>query len=215
MCKMGVMRTTTRGLLLLLLTGFLAVGAGVMPASAHSRLISITPADGASLPASPTEVVLTFNEPIDPQFVTVRITDSEGGNVVGQDATAKGTKVTLAVSDPIAAGTYSVLYRVVSADSHPISGSTKFTVAGDPQAPPATTGTTSGTASGAATPTPTASSSVASPPAASAATGDNAAAPADEESGGTPIWVWFIVFAALVAAIGATFYAVRRDESQS
>ncbi len=61
-----------------------------------------------------------------------------------QDAKAAGAKVTLAVSEPIAAGTYSVLYRVVSADSHPISGSTKFTVAGNPQAPPATTGTASG-----------------------------------------------------------------------
>ncbi|MEO7267818.1 MAG: copper resistance CopC family protein [Knoellia sp.] len=204
------MRTTTRGLLLLLLSGFLAVCAGVLPASAHSRLLSITPADGSTLPASPAEVVLTFNEPIDPQFVTVRITDSEGGNVVGQDATAQGAKVTLSVSDPIAAGTYSVLYRVVSADSHPISGSTKFTIAGNPQAPPATTGT----ASGAATPTPYASASVASPPAASAATGDSTAAPGGEASGGTPVWVWFIVFAALAAAIGATFYAVRRDESQ-
>jgi methionine-rich copper-binding protein CopC len=207
---MGVMRTTTRGLLLLLLTGFLAVGAGAMPASAHSRLISITPADGASLPASPTEVVLTFNEPIDPQFVTVRITDSEGGNVVGQDATAEGAKVTLPVSDPIAAGTYNVLYRVVSADSHPISGSTKFTIAGNPQAPPATTSPSSGSAS----PTPSSSSSVASPPAASTATGDSAAAPERDDTGGTPVWVWFIVFAALAAAIGATFYAVRRDESQ-
>ncbi|MFC7487931.1 copper resistance CopC family protein [Knoellia sp. CPCC 206453] len=204
------MRTTTRGLTLLLLTGFLAMCAGALPASAHSRLLSISPADGAALPASPTEVVLTFNEPIDPQFVTVRITDSEGGNVVGQDATAEGAKVTLPISDPIAAGNYSVLYRVVSADSHPISGSTKFTIAGNPQAPPATTGT----ASGAATPTPSASSSVASPPVASAATGDTTAAPEGEDPGSTPMWVWFIVFAALVAAIGATFYAVRRDESQ-
>ncbi len=58
-------------------------------------------------------------------------------------------------------------------------------------------------------PTPSASSSVPSPPAASAATGDTTAAPEGEDSGGTPVWVWFIVFAALAAAIGATFYAVQ------
>lgn len=200
-----------RGVLLLLFTALAGLTIGVLPASAHSRLLSITPADGAMLPSSPTEVVLTFNEPVNPEFVAVRVTDSEGGDVVGAKATADGAKVTLAVGAPIAAGTYNIVYRVVSADSHPISGSTHFTITGDPQAPAAS----SGTASGAATPSPTASSSVASPPAASAATGGDTAAGNGDESGGTPEWVWLIVFAAVVGAIAATFYAVRRDESQS
>lgn len=203
------MRTSTRGLTLLLLTGLLGLFIGVVPASAHSRLLSITPADGAKLPQSPTEVVLTFNEPVNPQFVTVRITDSEGGNVVGQDATAKGAKVTLPVSDPIAAGTYNVVYRVVSADSHPISGSTSFTVAGNPQAPPASatpspSSTDAAAGSNSTSPSPSASASVAtdSPQAAKLTIEDS-----------VPVWVWALVALGLVGAIGGTFYAVRRDEA--
>ncbi|MFC7489337.1 MULTISPECIES: copper resistance CopC family protein [unclassified Knoellia] len=214
------MRTTTRGLVLLLLTALSGLTLGALPASAHSRLISISPADGASVPASPQEIVLTFNEPINPQFVTVRVTDGEGGEVVGEKASTQGAKVTLPVGDPIAAGTYNVVYRVVSADSHPISGSTRFTVAGDPAAPPSSPSATpsespSGSASGAATPSASTSPSLASPPAASEATGAAPASADTEDSGGTPLWVWFIVFVALVGAIAATFYAVRRDESQA
>ena len=210
---MGVMRTTTRALALLLLTALTGLTLGVLPASAHSRLISISPADGASLPTSPTELVLTFNEEVNPEFVAVRVTDSEGGDVVGEKATAAGTKVTLAVGAPIAAGTYNVVYRVVSADSHPISGSTTFSIAGDPEAAPSATASASGTPTPSATASASPSSSASSSPSATAA--DDAAAPASEDSGGTPVWVWIIIFAALVAAIGATFYAVRRDESQS
>ena len=39
------------------------------------------------------------------------------------------SRVTLPVAQPIAAGSYKITYRVVSADSHPISGATTFTVA--------------------------------------------------------------------------------------
>lgn len=209
------MRTSTRGLTLLLLTGLLGLFIGVVPASAHSRLLSITPADGAKLPQSPTEVVLTFNEPVNPQFVTVRITDSEGGNVVGQDATAQGAKVTLPVSDPIAAGTYNVVYRVVSADSHPISGSTSFTVGGNPQAPPASTtpspspsSTDAAAGSNSTGPSPSASASAA----ASDPTNSPQAAKLTIEDS-VPVWVWALVALGLVGAIGGTFYAVRRDES--
>lgn len=207
----GPMRTTTRGLALLLLTVWVGLGVAVLPASAHSRLLSSSPADGATVPASPDEIVLTFNEDINPQFVTVQVTDGEGGDVVQGDASVAGPKVTVPVGEPVAAGSYKITYRVVSADSHPITGSTAFTVAGDPQASPsapatpsaqAPTPTTSGTTSSTTGPAPT-PDAAASP--SSAATDDEGA------SGGTPTAVWFVVFLALAAAVGATFYAVRKD----
>ncbi|MFW5471016.1 copper resistance CopC family protein [Knoellia sp. CPCC 206435] len=201
------MRSTTRGLALLLLTAWVGLGVAALPASAHSRLLSSSPADGATVPASPTELVLTFNEDINPQFVTVRVTDGEGGDVVGAEASVDGPRVTLPVAQPIAAGSYKITYRVVSADSHPISGSSTFTVAGDPLAspsPPATPSaqdpspSASGTAGAAATPDPSASPTA-------------EAAPEGGTTGGTPTAVWFVVFAALAGAGAATLYAIRRD----
>ncbi len=201
------MRTTTRGLALLLLTAWVGLCVAVVPASAHSRLLSSSPADGATVPTSPGEIVLTFNEDINPQFVTVRVTDGEGGDVVGSDASVSGPRVTVPVEQPIAAGGYKITYRVVSADSHPITGSTTFTVAGDPLASPSPTATPSPDA-----PSPSASSTTEAAPAPDvAASLSPAATDGDGASGGTPVAVWLIVFAALAAGVGATFYAVRRD----
>lgn len=204
------MRLTTRGLALLLLSALVGSGVGVLPASAHSRLLSISPKDGASLPAPPTEIVLTFNEDVNPQFVTVRVTDGEGADVVGQDATADGPRVTLPVTDPISAGTYKVTYRVVSADSHPIAGSTTFSVEGDPLASPS---------EGSASPSETSSppSATASSPAATASPSETVVAGGNADEGvsdGIPAIVWVLVLVAL-AAVSLMLYARRRDHSQS
>lgn len=202
------MRLTTRGLTLLLLTALVGWCVGALPASAHSRLLSISPQDGVSLPAPPTEIVLTFNEDVNPQFVTVRVTDTEGADVVGEDATAEGPRVTLPVSDPISAGTYKITYRVVSADSHPISGSTTFDIQGDPLASPS-----EGTASPSeASPTPSATASTPATTTSPAAT--DAAGDVDREtSDGIPAIVWVLVLIAL-AAVGLMLYARSRDRSE-
>lgn len=202
------MRLTTRGLALLLLSALVGLCVGVLPATAHSRLLSISPKDGASLPAPPTEIVLTFNEDVNPQFVTVRVTDGEGADVVGEDATANGPTVTLPVTDPISAGTYKITYRVVSADSHPISGSTTFDIQGDPLASPSE-GTASPSETSAA---PSASASTPAATASPAAT--DVAGDVDEEtSDGIPAIVWVLVLIAL-AAVGLMLYARSRDRSE-
>ena len=193
------MRLTLRGPVLLLLVALLGLAVGVLPASAHSRLISITPKDGASLPTTPTEVVLTFNETVNPQFVTVRVTDGEG-TVVAEDATASGAKVTVPVAEPLAAGSYKVTYRVVSADSHPISGSTAFSITGDGVASPTT-----------AAPSPSASPSTSPTASAEPSPGSTyiASDTQDSGSGGPSVLVWVLVVAGLAAAVAAVLYAVR------
>ncbi|KGN40815.1 copper resistance CopC family protein [Knoellia aerolata] len=198
------MRTTTRALALLLITAWVGLGVAALPARAHSRLLLSSPADGATVPASPGELVLTFNEDINPEFVTVRVTDGEGGAVVDADATVTGPTVTVPVAQPIAAGSYKITYRVVSADSHPISGSTAFTIAGDPQASPS------------AAPSPSAeppSRSASATPSTPQASPSPSAVAADERgtSGGTPLVVWVVGFGVLAAAVAATFHAIRRD----
>ena len=207
-CETGGMRLPIRGLFLLLLAALLGLLVGVVPASAHSRLLSISPADGASVPASPAEVVLTFNEEVNPEFVTVRVTDGEGTVVAGEGAAAEGAVVTLPVTEPVPAGSYKVTYRVVSADSHPISGATAFTVEGDAQASPT---------SPAASPSASSSAPSESGPAPSASPGEtNAAGDPTEASGdGTPAIVWIAVLVALAAGAGLVAYARNRDRSAS
>jgi len=209
-CDTGAMRLTLRGLILVVLTALVGLFVGVVPASAHSRLISISPKDGASVPASPPAIVLTFNEDVNPQFVSVRVTDGEGTVVAGDDAAAQGAVVTAPVAEPMSAGTYKVTYRVVSADSHPISGSTTFTVAGDAQASP-----TAGSPSPSAT-APEPSASASTPEASPSPSTTDVAGDADTAaSDGPPTFVWFVLGAGVLAALGAAAIAMRRSRNSA
>jgi len=111
----------------------LALPAG---ASAHAVLEETTPERGASLEQPPAEVALRFNEPIEASFGAIRIFDSAGEQIeTGELTRPEGRSEAIAVALPedLPDGTYTATYRVVSADSHPISGGFVFTV-GDPGA---------------------------------------------------------------------------------
>nr|WP_202886597.1 copper resistance CopC family protein [Kribbella sandramycini] len=111
------------------------------PAAAHAKLDSISPADGASMAAPPEKVVLTFNEPVGSSGLQIQVKSPAGVNVAtGEPQVLDGT-VTQPVGAMIETGRYQVDARVVSADGHPITVSTGFTVthAGHPpDSPPGT-----------------------------------------------------------------------------
>lgn len=103
-----------------------ALTALAAPSSAHAALTGTDPKAGATLDALPATVRLTFSDPLDPQFVRVRVTAPDG-TAVGVEPTVKGQSVTLSPDDG-GAGKYTVAYRVVSKDGHPVSGTLTFTV---------------------------------------------------------------------------------------
>ena len=113
--------------LALLATLLLSV-VGALPASAHSTLLSQTPEDGAELDEVPEAVVLTFNEDITDLGSDIVITGPDGEDASGDDTTIDGAEVSRPVADDLSAGEYSVDWRVVSADGHPISGEFTFTL---------------------------------------------------------------------------------------
>jgi len=157
----------------------------------HARLASSAPEDGATV-ESAEQVVLTFNEDVNPDFVAVRVTGPVGSEAEGKPR-AEGAAVTQPLAADLPAGTHTVTYRVVSADGHPVAGTMTFTTTAA-----AATGSPSATAS--ATPTP--SSTVTALPSSQPTVGTE---PASEASGGglTP-WLVAGGVALLVAlAIGA------------
>lgn len=111
------------GLLALVLAALLPAS----PASAHTELTGSTPADRARINA-PTSVELDFSDPVKGSLAQVQVRDAKG--VQRQDGVALtvGGKVTQKVKENLPAGPYSILYRVVSADGHPVEGTLTFTV---------------------------------------------------------------------------------------
>lgn len=99
------------------------------PALAHSDLVSSDPADGAVLDAPPTLVSFTFNEDLMPDFVRLIGTDPNGVSGDLPVSSVQGPTVTVDWPAEAPGGTWTVSYRVVSQDGHPIDGGITFTYA--------------------------------------------------------------------------------------
>ncbi|MEU4552008.1 hypothetical protein EV382_2415 [Micromonospora violae] len=99
------------------------------PAWAHNSLRTATPAQGATLPSAPTEVTLEFRQRLDPTFSTIVLTDAAKRKLPTGEPVVTGATSTVQVTEALPNGTYTVAYRVVSVDGHPVQGSYPFTVA--------------------------------------------------------------------------------------
>jgi copper transport protein len=117
-------------LLLGLLSSLLVLGAVAPAASAHAALLRTTPGDAEILPTGPKEVTLTFGEPVGIGLGQLRVLSAEGERVDdgAPSRSAGGTVVHIPVRSGIPEGSYVVVWRVVSADSHPVSGAFTFSV---------------------------------------------------------------------------------------
>ncbi|RKN30064.1 copper resistance protein CopC [Micromonospora musae] len=109
------------------------------PASAHAVLSSSAPAASAVVPTGPSEVVLTFSESVRKVPDKVRVIAPDGSRADRGEPTFEGAVVKIPVDPAGANGTYLVSYRVISADSHPVSGAFTYSV-GAPSPPPQDTG---------------------------------------------------------------------------
>ncbi|WP_405960884.1 copper resistance protein CopC [Streptomyces sp. NBC_00024] len=109
---------------------------GVGTASAHAALKGSDPVDGSVLDAAPREVTLRFTESVSLLEDSIRVVDPENRAVdTGRPGRAGGRADTARVTLPTGLddGTYTIAWRVVSADSHPISGALLFSI-GEPSA---------------------------------------------------------------------------------
>ncbi|MFJ8096956.1 copper resistance CopC family protein [Streptomyces griseofuscus] len=109
-------------------------GAGT--ASAHAALTGSAPADGTVVKSVPKQVTLAFTESVGLLDNSFQILEPDNHEVhTGKPQHAAGHSDTAQVTLPakLAQGTYTVSWRVISADSHPVSGVLTFSV-GKPSA---------------------------------------------------------------------------------
>ncbi|MFI9330509.1 FixH family protein [Kitasatospora sp. NPDC052868] len=105
--------------------------AGAGPAAAHAALQSTDPAQNSVVPTAPQSVTLTFSEAVSLSGDSVRVLDPAGKAVdTGGPVHADGRDNTARVglNSGLANGTYTVAWRAVSEDSHPIGGAFTFSI---------------------------------------------------------------------------------------
>ncbi|UOY03643.1 copper resistance CopC/CopD family protein [Blastococcus sp. PRF04-17] len=121
--------TRSAALLVPLIAGWLLLGlltAG--PAAAHATLVATDPAEGARMDEAPDEITLTFSEPVSLGAGYARLIHSDGTVHLTETSVDGGTVTVVPRSELPDDQGYLLTYRVVSADSHPISGAFSFTV---------------------------------------------------------------------------------------
>ncbi|MEV5710196.1 copper resistance protein CopC [Actinoallomurus sp. NPDC052274] len=172
------------------------------PASAHTTLVAAQPAKGAKV-SSPAQIKLTYAEPV--RFPGVVVLDAKGGHHESGKAHAAGATVTEQVAGVLPPGVYTVGWRVVSEDGHPVTGDYKFTVVGGASSAPASAGPT---------PAPSGSTDDGAAPAAVTASSTPAARKSASTSGAS--WLWVGLGAVLVvAAVGGAELTRRRRSSRT
>jgi methionine-rich copper-binding protein CopC len=116
----------------------LTVGAA-LPAAAHNVLTGSDPTDGATLKSAPTSVTLTFDQTVQNFEPVLTVTGPNGNQFQTGAPEVKDNTIATAVQGAGPAGLYTIAYRIVSADGHPVTGSVSYTL--DPAAAGTATGT--------------------------------------------------------------------------
>ena len=118
--------TCARGFVLALIAWVLGVGIAL----GHSGLQRTEPPVESTLRRPPSEVKLYFSEHLEPAYSTVRVNDGRGAQVDRQDAHVDPSNPVLlrATLQPLEHGTYTVIWRVLSVDSHVTEGRFTFRV---------------------------------------------------------------------------------------
>lgn len=182
-----------------------AIVATPAPALAHDTLVDSTPQGGASAEQAPGEVELSFSSPPQDLGAQIRVTGPDGADVADGEPEIQGTAVVQDLADTAEApGDYSVVWRVVSSDGHPIEGAFDYTVAGgsDAAATDAETGLAQPSEQGGA-------SAAESQPAESGSAGADAqAAPDAEESEGSGAAAGWLIVGGGVVVLGAVAAAI-------
>ncbi|WP_020669003.1 copper resistance CopC family protein [Amycolatopsis nigrescens] len=158
------------------------------PALAHNVLVSADPAKGSSVEVGPDRITLTFDAPVQPGDVNqVAVTGPAGDQWAEGEIRVDSNVVTAPLRPLGPAGEYTVGYRILSADGHPVADKYTFTL----------------TKAGNGTP---AQAKAAGSPAGEQAAGEQGG------SGGVPIWVWI---AGAVVLLGAGLTLALRMGKES
>ena len=196
---MDLMRTIGR-IALSVLASLTAAFLITLPAQAHTQLVGVDPAEGATVEAGDV-VTLTFSSTLLDLGAEASVTDSTGTvTAAAVDLSQAGT---LIVTIPeVAAGDATLSWRIVAEDGHPIEGTLAY-VAAAPPAPEPSEPSEEPTASASAAPVVTDIATTATPsPAPSGESGD--------ANSGVSVAVWVAIAVALAAALFGTMTAARR-----
>lgn len=128
-----------RRLAILTAIAVLFVAAAAMPAAAHARLIATDPSGGATVEEAPRRVQLTFSERIESTFAGVQVFGPDRKRVDEGQPRVAGERVNVPLQRLLREGRYTVVFRIISGDGHPVRSQFAFTLKAQPAGTPTPT----------------------------------------------------------------------------
>jgi copper transport protein len=108
-----------------------ALGIFVLPASpaaAHAALVRTQPVQASVVQDAPSVVVVTFSEHVQPVQDKIKVIGPDGKRYDKGSATVNGSDLDIPMRSGAPHGTYVVVYRVISADGHPVGAGFTYSV---------------------------------------------------------------------------------------
>jgi copper transport protein len=118
--------TALHRLALMLIALLFAACAASGSALAHAALNGASPADGSVLSSAPSEMTLSFSEPVSP--LALRLIGPDGQAAPLDRVQLRDRTLVIAAPAGLSPGTHVLSWRVVSADGHPVGGAILFSI---------------------------------------------------------------------------------------
>lgn len=184
---------------------------------AHSKLESSTPAADAKITESVKEVNLSFNENIDENLSTLKVKNAQGEEVEVSEVKVSQNTMAGTLAAPLPSGSYTVEWKIVGGDGHPVDGTYAFEVdAPEGEAAPETSADTEETpADTGSTPDETATADDTAADNADPSTDTNQQAentPANDTSEGNGATVWIVII--VIVAVVAGYFGIKASRKR-
>ncbi|GIP02559.1 copper resistance protein CopC [Paenibacillus sp. JNUCC32] len=184
---------------------------------AHSKLESSTPAADAKITESVKEVNLSFNENIDENLSTLKVKNAQGEEVEVSEVKVSQNTMAGTLAAPLPSGSYTVEWKIVGGDGHPVDGTYAFEVdAPEGEAAPETSADTEETsADTGSTPDETATADDTAADNADPSTDTNQQAentPANDTSEGNGSTVWIVII--VIVAVVAGYFGIKASRKR-
>lgn len=199
------MNTVTR-LRIAASAALLIVLATAQAVTAHAELVRARPADGATVPEGPVEIIARFNEPLDGRS-SMQLRNA--ANEVVARGSVDGRELRIGL-EGLLPGEYEVQWTAIGSDGHPERsdpGSWRFTVAAAAPPSPSVAPTASAPPSATTEPSVSPSAEPSAPPSPSASP---APEPGQSASGSDVLLPILIVLAIVIAGLAALLMRGRR-----
>jgi methionine-rich copper-binding protein CopC len=114
----------------LLSIAFLILSTSPLPAFSHAIMVKSQPEENATLTVSPKQIDVWFNDKVGSEYKALAVIDSTGARVDNKDVQQEllDASHVYCTIPTLPAGTYTIRYRVVSIDTHIVTGKFQFTI---------------------------------------------------------------------------------------